>query len=138
MAGCRVGRGAALEDLRTGSFAGLPMAGLGMAGLAMAGLAMAGLGMAGLPMAGLPMAGLAMAGLAMAGLAMAGVARLDRVAQDGARVRAPGAASFCRHPALEDCREEAPQSGAPSCKRKPQAIPARAAARPQATLAGGL
>jgi len=46
-----------------------------------------------------------------AGLVMAGVASLDRVAQDGVRVRASaGAASFRRHSTLEDCREEAAQA----------------------------
>ena len=41
----------------------------------------------------------------------AGVASLDRVAQDGVRVRASaGAASFRRHSTLEDCREEAAQA----------------------------
>ncbi|VTZ51635.1 transposase (fragment) [Methylocella tundrae] len=46
-----------------------------------------------------------------AGLVMAGVASLDRVAQDGVRVRASaGAASFRRHSTLEDCREEAAQT----------------------------
>ena len=46
-----------------------------------------------------------------AGLVTAGVASLDRVAQDGVRVRASaGAASFRRHSTLEDCREEAAQA----------------------------
>jgi transposase len=46
-----------------------------------------------------------------AGLVIAGVASLDRVAQDGVRVRASaGAASFRRHSSLEDCREEAAQA----------------------------
>src|SRR3984893_12977634 len=46
-----------------------------------------------------------------AGLVMAGVASLDRVAQDGVRVRASaGAASFRRHSTLEDCQEEAAQA----------------------------
>jgi hypothetical protein len=46
-----------------------------------------------------------------AGLVMAGVASLDRVAQDGVRVRASaGAASFRRHSTLEDCREEVAQA----------------------------
>ncbi len=46
-----------------------------------------------------------------AGLVMAGVASLDRVAQDGVRVRASaGAASFRRHSTLEACREEAAQA----------------------------
>jgi hypothetical protein len=46
-----------------------------------------------------------------ASLVMAGVASLDRVAQDGVRVRASaGAASFRRHSTLEDCREEAAQA----------------------------
>jgi hypothetical protein len=46
-----------------------------------------------------------------AGLVTAGVASLDRVAQDGVRVRASaGASSFRRHSTLEDCREEAAQA----------------------------
>jgi transposase len=46
-----------------------------------------------------------------AGLVTAGVASLDRVAQDGVRVRASaGASSFRRHSTLEDCREEASQA----------------------------
>jgi hypothetical protein len=41
-------------------------------------------------------------------LVRAGVASLDRVAQDGVRVRASaGAASFRRHSTLQDCRREA-------------------------------
>jgi transposase len=41
-------------------------------------------------------------------LVRAGVASLDRVAQDGVRVRASaGAASFRRHATLQDCRREA-------------------------------
>ncbi len=41
-------------------------------------------------------------------LTTAGVASLDRIAQDGVRVRASaGAASFRRHSSLEECREEA-------------------------------
>jgi transposase len=41
-------------------------------------------------------------------LVRAGVASLDRVAQDGVRVRASaGAASFRRHSTLEECRREA-------------------------------
>jgi transposase len=44
-------------------------------------------------------------------LVTAGVASLDRVAQDGVRVRASaGASSFRRHSTLEDCREEAAQA----------------------------
>ena len=43
-----------------------------------------------------------------AGLVTAGVASLDRVAQDGVRVRASaGASSFRRHSTLEECRAEA-------------------------------
>lgn len=43
-----------------------------------------------------------------AGLIKVGAARLDRVAQDGVRVRASaGAASFRRHATLEECREAA-------------------------------
>jgi hypothetical protein len=46
-----------------------------------------------------------------AGLVTAGVASLDRVAQDGVRVRASaGASSFRQHSTLEDCREEAAQA----------------------------
>src|SRR4051795_6908079 len=41
-------------------------------------------------------------------LVRAGVASLDRVAQDGVRVRASaGAASFRRHSTLQDCRRDA-------------------------------
>jgi transposase len=44
-------------------------------------------------------------------LVRAGVASLDRVAQDGMRVRASaGAASFRRHSTLEECRREAEQA----------------------------
>lgn len=44
-------------------------------------------------------------------LVQAGVASLDRVAQDGVRVRASaGAASFRRHSTLEECRREAEQA----------------------------
>ena len=44
-------------------------------------------------------------------LVRAGVASLDRVAQDGVRVRASaGAASFRRHSTLQDCRREAEQA----------------------------
>jgi transposase len=44
-------------------------------------------------------------------LVRAGVASLDRVAQDGMRVRASaGAASFRRHSTLEDCRRDAEQA----------------------------
>ena len=44
-------------------------------------------------------------------LVRAGVASLDRVAQDGVRVRASaGAASFRRHSTLEECRREAEQA----------------------------
>jgi transposase len=44
-------------------------------------------------------------------LVQAGVASLERVAQDGVRVRASaGAASFRRHSTLEDCRREAEQA----------------------------
>ncbi len=46
-----------------------------------------------------------------AALATAGVASLDRVAQDGVRVRASaGAASFRRHSTLEECRVEAAEA----------------------------
>jgi transposase len=46
-----------------------------------------------------------------AGLLKTGVARLDRVAQDGVRVRAAaGAASFRRHSTLEDCKVEAAEA----------------------------
>jgi Transposase domain (DUF772) len=67
-----------------------------------------------------------------AGLVMAGAASLDRVAQDGVRVRASaGAASFRRRSTLEDCREEAAQ-GYAVFKKKPRAIPARrVGARPR-------
>jgi transposase len=45
------------------------------------------------------------------GLLKTGVARLDRVAQDGVRVRASaGAASFRRHSTLEDCQVEAAEA----------------------------
>jgi hypothetical protein len=41
-------------------------------------------------------------------LMRAGVASLDRVAQDGVRVRASaGAASFRKHSTLQDCQREA-------------------------------
>ena len=44
-------------------------------------------------------------------LTTAGVASLDRIAQDGVRVRASaGAASFRRHSTLEECRAEAAQA----------------------------
>ena len=44
-------------------------------------------------------------------LVQAGVASLDRVAQDGMRVRASaGAASFRRHSTLEECRRDAEQA----------------------------
>jgi transposase len=44
-------------------------------------------------------------------LVRAGVASLDRIAQDGVRVRASaGAASFRRHSTLEECRREAEQA----------------------------
>jgi transposase len=44
-------------------------------------------------------------------LVRAGVASLDRVAQDGVRVRASaGAASFRRHSTLQDCRRDAEQA----------------------------
>lgn len=44
-------------------------------------------------------------------LVRAGVASLDRIAQDGVRVRASaGAASFRRQPTLEECRREAEQA----------------------------
>jgi transposase len=44
-------------------------------------------------------------------LIQAGVASLDRVAQDGVRVRASaGAASFRRHATLEECRRDAEQA----------------------------
>ena len=44
-------------------------------------------------------------------LVQAGVASLDRIAQDGVRVRASaGAASFRRHSTLEECRREAEQA----------------------------
>jgi transposase len=44
-------------------------------------------------------------------LVRAGVANLDRVAQDGVRVRAAaGAASFRRHSTLEECRRAAEQA----------------------------
>ncbi len=44
-------------------------------------------------------------------LVQAGVASLERVAQDGVRVRASaGAASFRRHSTLQDCRREAEQA----------------------------
>lgn len=46
-----------------------------------------------------------------AALVRAGVARLDRVAQDGVRVRAAaGAASFRRHSTLEECLQAAEQA----------------------------
>jgi transposase len=51
-------------------------------------------------------------------LVRAGVASLDRVAQDGVRVRASaGAASFRRYSTLQDCRREAERRW-PICARK--------------------
>src|SRR4051794_24984643 len=43
-------------------------------------------------------------------LVRAGVASLDRIAQDGVRVRASGAASFRRDSTLEGCRSAAEQA----------------------------
>jgi transposase len=64
-------------------------------------------------------------------LVRAGVASLDRVAQDGMRVRAAaGAASFRRHATLEECRRAAEQAIA-ELNRQREADPA-AASRQQA------
>ena len=58
-------------------------------------------------------------------LVRAGVASLDRVAQDGVRVRAAaGAASFRRHSTLQECRREA-EPAMPICVRGSKPIPAR-------------
>jgi hypothetical protein len=43
-------------------------------------------------------------------LVRAGVASLERIAQDGVRVRASAGASFRRHSTLEECRREAEQA----------------------------
>ena len=72
------------------------------------------------------------------GLVMAGVASLDRVAQDGVRVRASaGAASFRRHSTLEECQAEAAQavraSSRGSLARSWRGEPARG----RGALAGG-
>lgn len=78
-------------------------------------------------------------------LVRAGVASLDRIAQDGVRVRASaGAASFRRHSTLAECRREAEQAiqdmraklkadpgstsrGSPACGRDARAAGARGA-----------
>jgi hypothetical protein len=81
----------------------------------------------------------------LAALLQAGVARLDRVAQDGMRVRASaGAVFFRRHSTLEQCHEQAKRGGSsggaatwrPTPERPAGARRRRASGRQQIVSAG--
>jgi hypothetical protein len=64
-------------------------------------------------------------------LVRAGVASLDRVAQDGVRVRASaGAASFRRHSTLQECRCEAEKAVHETLSRLPRQRRRTTLARP--------
>ena len=72
-----------------------------------------------------------------AALMTAGVASLERVAQDGVRVRAAaGAASFRRHTTLQDCRRRAAEE-VERLRRELDADPAAASRRQAAALLAG-
>jgi hypothetical protein len=66
----------------------------------------------------------------LAALLQAGVARLDRVAQDGMRVRASaGAVFFRRHSTLEQCHEQAKRGGVERWRGDLEADPGAASRR---------